>query len=168
MSQIDSAARAAMLVPESTRTNYVTEIKRAAVARGISVGAARTEKVKAWRTQHENDPLGGWNVLADWLETADLGASDAIDPAAAAKVRALESAKRDPANPQAAVLDLSDAEVRNEVDAARIALAAQSSADAPVVTKDGTEIPASRIDAVLSGDDKPADVRPAAAKSTSK
>ncbi|SNY29018.1 hypothetical protein [Paractinoplanes atraurantiacus] len=157
MSQIDPAARAALLVPESTRTNYITEIRRAAVARGISVDAARTEKVKAWRTQHENEPLGGYDVLADWLEGADLGALDAVDPAELAKARALESAKRDPANPQAAILDTSDAEVRKEIDLARDTAAAGASADAPVITKDGAEIPAGRVDAVLAGDVKPSE-----------
>ncbi|GAA2681750.1 hypothetical protein [Actinoplanes palleronii] len=151
--QIDSAAQVAMLVPQSTRDNYVEQIRRAAVARGITLAAARSEKVKAWRIQHEATPLDGYNVLADWLEGADLGISESVDPAEAAKVRALESAKRDPQAPQS-VLDLSDAELRKEIDAAR---SAQVSAGAPVITDDGAEIPASKVDAILADDEKPSE-----------
>lgn len=153
MSQIDPAARAAMLIPDSTRENYVTVIRRAAVARGISLDAARSQQLENWRRQHEAEPMGGWNVLADWLEKADLDAGLDIDPAEAAKVRALESAKRDPSNPQAAILDMSDKEVREEVEASRNQAAASSMS--PVITDDGTEIPANQVDQVLAGD-KPA------------
>lgn len=147
--QIDPAVRAAMLIPDSTRDNYITLVRRAAVARGITVEAARSQQVKNWRAQHDAEPLGGWNVLADWLETADVGATKDLDPAEVAKVRGLESAKRDPSNPQAAVLDLSDAEVRDEIDAARSAAAPSSLS--PVLTDKGEEIPASQVDAVLDG-----------------
>lgn len=153
MSQINPAARAAMLVPQTTRDNYVTEVRRAAVARGITVEAARDQQVKAWRTQHDNDPLAGWNVLADWLEDAGLGpAADAVSAADAAKVRALESAKRDPANPLNGILNMSDEEVRKEVDASLAATSEQTSNLAPVTTDKGEEIPAARVDAVLAGE----------------
>lgn len=143
MAQIDPAARAAMLIPDSTRANYIDEVKRAAVARGITADAARTELVKQWRARHDADPLGGWNVLADWLEGADLAALDPIDPAEAAKVRALESLKRDP---QTAVIDTSDKEVRDEIDNARRATNRRASSKAPVVTEDGTEVADSDVD----------------------
>lgn len=156
MSQIDTAARVAMLVPESTRTNYVDAVRRSAVARGISLEAARSEKVKGWRAQHENDPANGFDVLADWLESADLGASDVVDPAEAAKVRAFETAKRDPSNPQTAILDLSDAQLRGEIDAARNAAADSASALAPIEKPDGTQVPASQIDAALNAAKTPA------------
>lgn len=164
MEQIDPAARAAMLVPQSTRDNYIEQVRRAAVARGISVEAARAEQVKNWRASHEGDALAGWNVLADWLESADLGTGPVVDPADAAKVRALESAKRDPANPQAAVLDMSDAEVRGEVDQARRDSAARGSNLAPVTKDDGTEVPASDVAAELDKDGRKA-TKPSAAAS---
>ncbi|MEU4595273.1 hypothetical protein [Micromonospora aurantiaca (nom. illeg.)] len=161
MEQIDSAARAAMLVPQSTRDNYIEQVRRAAVARGISLEEARTQQVKNWRAQHEADAMGGWNVLADWLEGTALDAGPAVDPAAAAKVRALESAKRDPGNPQAAVLDMSDTEVRDEVDQARRDTAARTSGLAPVTKDDGTEVPAAAVADELAKS-KPA--KPAAGK----
>lgn len=161
MEQIDSAARAAMLIPDSTRSNYVEQVRRAAVARGISLEEARTQQVTNWRTQHDNDAMGGWNVLADWLEKADLGNGLAVDPADAAKVRALESAKRDPGNPQAAVLDMSDAEVRGEVDQARRDSARRGGNLAPVTKDDGTEVAAADVDAEL--DKGKSTTKPAAA-----
>lgn len=168
MEQIDSAARAAMLVPQSTRDNYIEQVRRAAVARGISLEEARTQQVKNWRASHEGDALAGWNVLADWLESADLGGGPVVDPADAAKVRALESAKRDPGNPQAAVLDMSDTEVRDEVDQARRDSAARGSNLAPVTKDDGTEVPASAVAGELDKDKaKRTDAKPAAGKSGS-
>lgn len=146
MAQIDPAARAAMLVPDSTRANYIDEVKRAAVARGITADAARGELVKQWRATHDNDPLGGWDVLADWLEGADLSALDAVDPHEAEKVRALESLKRDP---QTQVLDMSDKEVRGEVEKARRAAASRTGGKGPVRTEAGEEVPDSEVDARL-------------------
>jgi hypothetical protein len=168
MSQIDPAARTAMLVPDSTRDNYVSQIRRAAVARGIGLEAARGQQVKNWRTQHEADPRGGWNVLADWLQDADLGVGNEVSAADAAKVRALESAKRDPANPLNGILDMSDVEVRKEVDASLAASAEQASNLAPVITDDGSEVPAGRVDAVLAGDAKVDDVKTAQAPAAKK
>ncbi|MFG3418740.1 hypothetical protein [Micromonospora sp. NPDC048063] len=167
MEQIDPAARAAMLIPDSTRANYVEQVRRAAVARGISLEAARAEQVKSWRAQHAADALAGWNVLADWLEKADLGTGPVVDPADAAKVRALESAKRDPSNPQAAVLDMSDTEVRGEVDQARRDAAARGSNLAPVTKDDGTEVPASAVDAELDKGSKGTKPAGAAGKANS-
>lgn len=136
MAQIDKGVRAAMLVPDSTKTNYAEDIRRSAAIRDISVDEAKALRVKAWRASHDTDPLAGWDVLADWLEDdgTDLKGylGDLTDPYEALKVRALESAKRDPGNPLAGVLDTSDTEVRDQIDAAQASLAAQSDPVAPV------------------------------------
>jgi hypothetical protein len=137
MAEIDKDVRAAMLVPDSTKTNYAEDIRRAAAVRDISVDEAKSLRVKEWRAQHEVDPVAGWNVLADWLESdsTDLKGylGDLTDPYEALKVRALESAKRDPGNPLAAAIDKSDPEVRAEIEASQTALAEQSN-PAPVET----------------------------------
>lgn len=152
MGEIDKGVRAAMLVPDSTKTNYAEDIRRSAVARGISVAEAKLAKVNQWRKQHEDDVLAGWNVLADWLEgnAGDLSEFlDHIDPVEAAKVRALESAKRDPQQAGAAILNHDDPEIRAEIDAAH----RQNSTTAapPVVTDAGDEVPADQVDAALAG-----------------
>jgi hypothetical protein len=135
MAEIDKGVRAAMLVPDSTKTNYAQDIRHAAGIRGISVDEAKALRVKQWRAAHEGDPLAGWNVLADWLESdsSDLTGylADLPDPLEVAKVRALESAKRDPRNPLAALIDTSAPEVRAEIDASQAALAEQSSPAEP-------------------------------------
>lgn len=118
MAEIDKGVRAAMLVPDSTKTNYAEDIRNAAGIRGISVGEAKALRVRQWRAAHDGDPLAGWDVLADWLEFdgTDLKGhlADLPDPYEVAKVRALESLRRDPTNPLGALLDAPGPEVRED------------------------------------------------------
>lgn len=135
MAEIDKGIRAAMLVPDSTKTNYAEDIRLAAARRDITVDEAKALRVAQWRAAHEGDPLAGWNVLADWLESdnSDLTGylADLPDPLEVAKVRALESAKRDPRNPLAGLIDTADPEVRAEIDASQAALTEQSNPATP-------------------------------------
>jgi hypothetical protein len=148
MGEIDKGVRATMLVPDSTKTNYAEDIRRSAVARSISIAEAKAAKVNQWRKQHENDVLAGWNVLADWLESNEGDLSeflDHIDPVEAAKVRALESAKRDPQAAGAPILNHNDPEIRAEIDAAQRQKGTGSGA--PVVTDSEDEVSSDAVKA---------------------
>lgn len=150
---IDDAARIAMLVPESTKQNFAQEVRRAAIARGVTVAESAKSFIDRWRTQHEGDARGGFDVLATWLESAigkgenDLAEYlDRIDPIEAAKVRALETAKRD-LNQAGALIDHPDVIASH----AQTAAANASGATAPIVTPDGEQV----VDAGTSTDGVP-------------
>lgn len=144
MGQIDTSTMVQMLVPESTRENYAREIRRDAIARGVSVLDAAGAWVERWRKMHESDVLSGFNHLANWVEDAirqgsqDLGEylNGQVDPVEAQKVRDLETAKRDPQQ-GAVLLDHTDPAIQSEILAARGQAGAADSTVAPVVTPDG-------------------------------
>ena len=91
------AARVAMLVPAHARANYAQMVKDRAAAGDLSEDEARAQQLDVWRAQHEQDPHHGWDVLADWLESADLDEpelySQRVEPVAEDRVRAVQAAK---------------------------------------------------------------------------
>lgn len=66
------AARVAMLVPVHARVNYAQMVKDRAKAGDLTEDEARAQQLDIWRAQHEAEPAAGWDVLADWLEDANL------------------------------------------------------------------------------------------------
>src|SRR5258707_12892014 len=93
------AARVTMLVPAHARENYAAMVAHHAAAAGVTVDEARAEQGRVWREQHTADAAQGFDVLADWLEDADLDApapySQRGDPEAAGRVRTVTTAKAD-------------------------------------------------------------------------
>lgn len=93
------AARVAMLVPAHARINYAQMVKDRAAAGDLSEDEARAQQLDVWRAQHEADSTAGWDVLADWLETADLDEpelfSARVEPETEYRVRTVLAAKAD-------------------------------------------------------------------------
>lgn len=125
------AARVTMLVPAHARENYAAMVAHHAATAGVTVDEARTEQVALWRNQHAADAAQGYDVLADWLEDADLDDpalySQRVDPDAEARVRAVQAAKADDTAP---VDGLTEAEV-GEVLAHRAATKDRNSEQLP-------------------------------------
>jgi hypothetical protein len=97
------AARVAMLVPAHARANYAQMVKDRAKAGDLSEDEARAQQIDVWRAQHEREPQNGWDVLADWLEGADLDEpelySTRVEAEQDERVRAVLAAKADHLTP---------------------------------------------------------------------
>jgi hypothetical protein len=85
-----------MFVPAATRDNYLTIIRDQAAIRGVDGDVIRTELVEQFRALHDRQPLDGYDHLAGWLETADIGAAGGPTGLQVLNARILESARRDP------------------------------------------------------------------------
>jgi len=109
------AARVTMLVPAHARENYAAMVAHHAAAAGVTVDEARAEQVRVWREQHTADAAQGFDVLADWLEDADLDDpalySQRVDPEVEARVRAVQAAKADFNAPVDGLTEAEQAEV---------------------------------------------------------
>src|SRR4051812_43312012 len=85
-----------MFVPQSTRDNYLAIIRDQAAVRGDDPDTVRDELVAQFEVLHERQPLDGYDHLAAWLSTADVGAGVGPTGMQVLAARALESARRDP------------------------------------------------------------------------
>lgn len=83
-------------IPVSTRENYAQVARDAAKVNGGTAKDAMGELAAQFAKQHETDPLAGYDHLAAWAKDYDPAQDDPIDPAAAARSRVIESARRDP------------------------------------------------------------------------
>jgi hypothetical protein len=85
-----------MFVPQATRDNYLMIIRDQAVVRNVDGDVVRGELVTQFRGLHERQPLDGYDHLAAWLESADLGVGAGPTGMQVLTARMLESARRDP------------------------------------------------------------------------
>jgi cobalamin biosynthesis Mg chelatase CobN len=85
-----------MFVPPPTRDNYLTMIRDQAAIRGVDPGTVRDELVEQFRDLHSRQPLDGYDHLAGWLASADIGAGTGPTGLQVLNARILESARRDP------------------------------------------------------------------------
>ena len=66
-----TAARVALLVPESARDNYRRLFADQAKQTGKDVAAVAADYIAGWRKQEETDPLANTGILADWADSVD-------------------------------------------------------------------------------------------------
>jgi hypothetical protein len=85
-----------MFVPPPTRDNYLTMIRDQAAIRGVDPGTVRDELVEQFRDLHSRQPLDGYDHLAGWLASADIGAGVGPTGLQVLNARVMESARRDP------------------------------------------------------------------------
>lgn len=90
-------------IPQSVRDNYAAIARDAAAARGGTAKGAMRELAKDFASRHREDPTAGWDHLAVWAKTFDPEAQAGPSPLELAASRAVESARRDPANALTAV-----------------------------------------------------------------
>lgn len=122
-------ARVALHVPEHVRDNYAAVVRDQATASGRTVADAQAAQVADWRRQHDADPTGGYDHLADWLEDANLEEFAELDPAEVAHLRAVQSAKAD----HNYAIDGFDDATKAAIVAHRAAVKAANSIPAPAV-----------------------------------
>lgn len=86
-----------LFVPEQTRENYRQIARDIARTEGTTPKAGLAKLAKGFEEQHERDPLGGWDHLAEWAK-AEGDPGDGVAPGGEAYeiARAVESAKREP------------------------------------------------------------------------
>lgn len=95
---VDHLIDPTLLIPVETRDNYVAKVRSEAAQLGVSVADRWAAQVADFQVQHGVDGLAGWDHLAVWARDVDPDTYGlpAVDPVAVARMRALESEKREP------------------------------------------------------------------------
>jgi hypothetical protein len=111
-----------LLIPDHVRDNYVEKARIDAVQLGESLSERWGKQIAEFRAQHEGDGLAGWDHLANWAETVNpeqYAGTLNPDPYAVARMKALESEKREPTDVGALFTPQEQERVAEEVRHAR-------------------------------------------------